>query len=45
MLGAGNLQGCLYTSDTGPVERLYGTSIIEALPEEVARQMRDAFSI
>jgi UDPglucose--hexose-1-phosphate uridylyltransferase len=35
----------LYTNDTGPIERLYGTSVIETLPEDVAREMRDAFSI
>jgi galactose-1-phosphate uridylyltransferase len=34
----------LYTNDTGPVERFYGTSVIEVLPEDVAGQMRDAFS-
>jgi len=35
----------LYTNDTGPIERLYGTSIIEALPEKVAREMRAAFCV
>ena len=35
----------LYTNDTGPIERLYGTSIIETLPEEVASEMRAAFCI
>jgi len=34
----------LYTSDSGPLERFLGVSVIEALPEEVAREMRPHFT-
>jgi len=33
----------LYTNDTGSIERFYGISIIEALPEQVAAEMRKRF--
>jgi galactose-1-phosphate uridylyltransferase len=33
----------LYTNDTGSIERFYGISIIEALPEQVASDMRKWF--
>lgn len=34
----------LYTNDSGPLERFLGISVIEALPEDVAREMRPHFS-
>ncbi len=33
----------LYTNDTGSIERFYGISIIEAMPEQVAAEMRKQF--
>jgi galactose-1-phosphate uridylyltransferase len=33
----------LYTNDTGPIERFYGVSIIEAMPEQVASDIRKWF--
>ena len=33
----------LYTNDTGSIERFYGISIIEALPEQVAVEIRKQF--
>ncbi|MFA5375079.1 MAG: hypothetical protein WC455_04905 [Dehalococcoidia bacterium] len=33
----------LYTNDTGSIERFYGISIIEAMPEQVAAEMRKWF--
>lgn len=33
----------LYTSDAGSMERFYDVWIIETLPEEVAREMRESF--
>jgi UDPglucose--hexose-1-phosphate uridylyltransferase len=33
----------LYTNDTGSIERFYGISIIEAMPEQVAFEMRKKF--
>lgn len=33
----------LYTNDSGPMERFYGVSIIEAMPEQVASDMRKCF--
>ncbi|MEA1958199.1 MAG: hypothetical protein U9N44_00780 [Chloroflexota bacterium] len=33
----------LYTNDAGPIERFYGVSIIEAMPEQVASEMRKWF--
>jgi UDPglucose--hexose-1-phosphate uridylyltransferase len=33
----------LYTNDTGSIERFYGISIIEAMPEQVAVEMRKWF--
>lgn len=33
----------LYTNDSGPMERFYGVSIIEAVPEQVASDMRKYF--
>jgi UDPglucose--hexose-1-phosphate uridylyltransferase len=33
----------LYTNDTGSIERFYGISIIEAMPEQVAVEMRKQF--
>ena len=33
----------LYTNDTGSIERFYGISIIEAMPEQVASDMRKWF--
>ena len=34
----------LYTNDSGPLERFLGISVIEALPEDVAREMRPHFT-
>ena len=34
----------LYTNDSGPLERFLGVSVIEALPEDVAGEMRAYFS-
>lgn len=34
----------LYTNDAGPLERFYGISVIESLPEDVARDMRAHFT-
>lgn len=34
----------LYTNDSGPLERFLGVSVIEALPEDVAREMKSYFS-
>ena len=34
----------LYTNDTGSIERFYGISIIEALPEQVASDLRKYFN-
>jgi len=33
-----------YTNDTGPLERFYGISVIESLPEDVAREMKAHFA-
>ena len=33
----------LYTNDTGSMERFYGISVIEALPEQLASEMRKQF--
>jgi UDPglucose--hexose-1-phosphate uridylyltransferase len=33
----------LYTNDTGSIERFYGISIIEAVPEQVAAEIRKQF--
>ena len=33
----------LYTNDTGSIERFYGISIIEAMPEQVAAEMKKWF--
>lgn len=33
----------LYTNDAGPIERFYGVSIIEAVPEQVAAEIRKQF--
>jgi galactose-1-phosphate uridylyltransferase len=33
----------LYTNDAGSIERFYGVSIIEAMPEQVAAEMRKQF--
>lgn len=33
----------LYTNDSGPMERFYGVSIIEAVPEQVADEVRKQF--
>jgi len=33
----------LYTNDSGPIERFYGLSVIEAMPEQVAAEMRKWF--
>ena len=30
----------LYTNDAGPLERFYGVVVVEAMPEDVAREMR-----
>jgi UDPglucose--hexose-1-phosphate uridylyltransferase len=35
----------LYTNDTGSIERFYGISIIEALPEQVAAEMSKWFDV
>lgn len=34
----------LYTNDAGPIERFYGLSIIEAVPEQVAAEIRKQFN-
>jgi len=34
----------LYTNDAGPIERFYGVSIIEAMPEQAAAEMRKQFN-
>ena len=34
----------LYTNDSGPLERFLGVSVIEALPEDVASEMRPHFT-
>ena len=34
----------LYTNDSGPLERFLGVSVIEALPEDVAGEMRTHFT-
>ena len=34
----------LYSNDSGPMERFYGLSIIEVMPEQVAAEMRKQFS-
>jgi len=33
----------LYINDSGPIERFYGLSIIEAMPEQVAAEIRKSF--
>jgi UDPglucose--hexose-1-phosphate uridylyltransferase len=33
----------LYTNDSGPLERFLGVSVIETLPEDVAREMKSYF--
>ena len=33
----------MYTNDAGPIERFYGLSIIEAMPEQVASEIRKCF--
>jgi galactose-1-phosphate uridylyltransferase len=35
----------LYTNDAGSIERFYGISIIEAMPEQVASDMRKWFDV
>ena len=35
----------LYTNDTGSIERFYGISIIEAMPEQVAAEIRKWFEV
>jgi len=33
----------LYTNDTGPLERFFGVSVVDDLPEEVAAALRPHF--
>lgn len=34
----------VYTNDTGPMERFYGLSVVDTLPEEVAAELRPHFT-
>jgi galactose-1-phosphate uridylyltransferase len=38
------LPRCVYTNDTGPMERLYNVRVIDTLPEQIAEKMRSRMS-